>query len=114
MSFAWLPCVIFCLSACKACARNRQSSPHLHGHLRRVKDGGMLNDTAYFTFKQEPQARHVGKASYSIAEIKDENGKLIYEQRPYNSVRGISRRQFTSLVRARRIPPTPSRASWWK
>jgi hypothetical protein len=54
----------------------------------RPKVGMLPGDTAHFTFEiKNLKLDENGKAAYSIAiEIRDAAGKLIYEQRPYNSV----------------------------
>jgi hypothetical protein len=48
----------------------------------------MPGDTGHFTFEiKNLKLDDSGKASYSIAmEIRDTDGKVVYEQRPYNSV----------------------------
>ena len=62
-----------------------------YGHLgapRPKGSGSLPGDTAHFTFEiKNLKLDENQKASYSIAiEIRDEQGKLIYEQKPYNSV----------------------------
>lgn len=91
MSFAWLPCVVLCLSAIQGDTLEIGNPRRTYGHLgaHRPKDGGILpGDSAHFTFDiKNLKLDATGKAAYSIAiEIKDAKGKLIYEQRPYNSV----------------------------
>lgn len=91
MSFAWLPGLILCLSAVQGDSLEIANPRRTYGHLGalRLKDGGILpGDTAYFTFEiKNLKLDAFGKAAYSIAiEIKDANGKVFYEQRPYNSV----------------------------
>lgn len=54
----------------------------------RPKEGMLPGDKAHFTFEiKNLKLDEAGKASYSIAiEIRDADGKLFFEQRPYNSV----------------------------
>jgi hypothetical protein len=91
MSFAWLPCVVLCLAGAQEQKLEIDNARLTYGHLGalRPKGGGSLpGDTAHFSFEiKNLKLDDSGKASYSIAiEIRDEAGKLLYEQRPYNSV----------------------------
>jgi hypothetical protein len=91
MSFAWLPCVLLCLSAAQGDALEIANHRRTYGHLGALKPkeaGALPGDTAYFTFEiKNLKLDAFGKASYSIAiEIRDEAGKIFYQQRPYNSV----------------------------
>jgi hypothetical protein len=54
----------------------------------RPKEGMLPGDAAHFTFEiKNLKLDDAGKASYSIAiEIRDADGKLFFEQKPYNSV----------------------------
>jgi len=61
-----------------------------YGYLGAVRprEGMLPGDKAHFTFEiKNLKLDDAGKASYSIAiEIRDADGKLFYEQRPYNAV----------------------------
>src|SRR5260370_24250137 len=91
MSFAWLPCVVLCLAGGQDKKLEIDNVRSTYGHLgalRAVGTGALPGDTVYFTFEiKNLKLDDSGKASYSIAiEIRDEQGKLIYEQKPYNSI----------------------------
>jgi hypothetical protein len=92
MSSAWLPCVILCLAGVQGQAGKLEIVNHrpTYGYLGapRPKVGMLPGDAAHFTFEiKNLKLDENGKASYSIAiEIRDAAGKLVYEQRPYNSV----------------------------
>jgi hypothetical protein len=89
MSFAWLPCVVLCLASGQETKLQLDNVRMTYGHLGalRPKTGLLPGDTAFFTFEIKNLKLDDGKASYSIAiEIHDEQGKLLYEQKPYNSV----------------------------
>jgi hypothetical protein len=91
MSFAWLTCVALCLTAGQGDTLEIVNARRTYGYLGspRPKDAGALpGDTVFFTFEvKNLKLDDSGKASYSIAiEIHDAEGKLIYEQKPYNSV----------------------------
>jgi hypothetical protein len=91
MSFAWLPCVVLILAAGQddplAIANVRSTYGYL-GAPRKIGGGILPGDTAHFTFDiKNLKLDDAGKAFYSIAiEIRDEQGKLFFEQKPYNSV----------------------------
>ena len=90
MSFAWLACVV-CLTAVQdnslEIVNHRRTYGYL-GAIRPKETGSLPGDIAYFTFEiKNLKLDDSGKASYSIAiEIRDADGKLFYEQKPYNSV----------------------------
>ena len=91
MSFAWLPCVVLCLAGAQDGALEIVNHRPTYGYLgapRPKGTGSLPGDTAHFTFEiKNLKLDENGKASFSIAiEIRDEQGKLIFEQKPYNSV----------------------------
>jgi hypothetical protein len=91
MSFAWLPCVVLCLAGGQDKKLEIDNVRSTYGHLgalRPLGTGALPGDTVYFTFEiKNLKLDDSGKASYSIAiEIRDEQAKLIYEQKPYNSI----------------------------
>jgi hypothetical protein len=92
MSFAWLPCVVLCLASAQGQDSKLVLTNHrlTYGYLGapRPKVGSLPGDTVHFTFEiKNLKLDENGKASYSIAlEIRDAAGKLIYEQKPHNSV----------------------------
>src|SRR5688500_734343 len=62
-----------------------------YGHLgaTRPKEGGLLpGDIAYFTFQiKDLKLDENAQARYSVAiEVKDAQDKLVFEQKPFNSV----------------------------
>ena len=91
MAFAWLSCLIVCLSAVQDDNLEITNPRRTYGYLGapRPKEMGILpGDTAHFSFDiKNLKMDESGKASYSVAiEIRDENGKVFYEQRPYRTV----------------------------
>src|ERR1017187_3701434 len=91
MSFNWLPCVVLCLAGGQDNALEVTSPRVTYGYLGapRPKLAGILpGDTAHFTFEiKNLKLDASGKAAYSIAlEIRDADGKLFFEQKPYNAV----------------------------
>jgi hypothetical protein len=92
MSFAWLPCAFLCLASDQGLDSKLEIVNHrpTYGYLGapRPKVGLLPGDKAHFTFEiKNLKLDDNGKAFYSIAiEIRDAAGKLIYEQRPHNSV----------------------------
>ncbi len=91
MSFTWLPCVILCLVGGQESPLEVTNPRTTFGYLGAVrpKGAGMLpGDTAHFAFEiKNLKLDANGKAAYSIAiEIRDEKGKLFFEQKPYNAV----------------------------
>ncbi|HZZ82478.1 MAG TPA: hypothetical protein VFE62_28525 [Gemmataceae bacterium] len=93
MRLAWLPCVLMLLPTAAAAQDGKLELVNLrrtYGYLGapRPKDGTIPGDTVYFTFEiKNLKLDDANKASYSIAiEIRDAEGKLIYEQKPHNSV----------------------------
>ena len=91
MSFAWLTCVALCLTAAQGDTLEIVNQRRTYGYLgspRPKEIGALPGDTAYFTFEvKNLKLDENGKASYSIAiEIRDADGKVFYEQKPYNSV----------------------------
>jgi hypothetical protein len=92
MSFAWLPCVLLLLPTASAQDGKLElvNLRRTYGYLgaARPKEGTMPGDSVHFTFEiKNLKLDEAGKASYSIAiEIRDPEGKLIYEQKPHNSV----------------------------
>jgi len=92
MSFAWLPCALLCLASAESQVGKLEIVNHrpTYGYLGapRPKVGMLPGDTAHFTFEiKNLKLDDNGKASYSIGiEILDAAGKLIFEQKPYNSV----------------------------
>jgi hypothetical protein len=91
MSFAWLPCILLALPPVQGDTLEIVNQRSTYGYLGAPKMkgiGSLPGDTAHFTFEiKNLKLDANGKASYSIAiEIRDAQGKLFYEQRPYNSV----------------------------
>jgi hypothetical protein len=90
MSFAWLPCVLMLLPTAQDSSLELINLRRTYGYLgaARPKDGTIPGDTVFFTFEiKNLKLDEAGKAAYSIAvEIRDAEGKLVYEQKPYNSV----------------------------
>ena len=90
MSFAWLPCVLLCLTSAQDAKLEIVNHRPTYGYLGapRPKVGMLPGDAAHFTFEiKNLKLDENGKAFYSIAiEIRDMAGKLVYEQKPYNSV----------------------------
>ena len=89
MIFAFL--TVLALQPAAQEAKLELGSPRMtYGYLgaARPKSGVLPGDVAHFTFEiKNLKLNNMGKASYSIAiEIRDANGKLLFEQRPYNSV----------------------------
>src|SRR5262249_1024973 len=90
MSVVCWSCLVLCLPALGEDKLELVNHRPTYGYLgpTRPKTGSLPGDTVHFTFgiKNLKLDEH-GKASYSIAiEIRDGDGKLIYEQKPYNSV----------------------------
>ena len=91
MSFTCLACFVFCFASTQEetleIANHRRTYGYL-GPLRTKDTGSLPGDTAHFSFDiKNLKLDDAGKASFSVAiEIRDEAGKLIFEQRPYNSV----------------------------
>jgi hypothetical protein len=90
MSFAWLPCVVLCLAGGQDSKLEIENVRLTYGHLGAVrpKTGALPGDATHFAFEiKNLKLDDGGKALYSIAiEIRDEKGKLLFEQKPYNSV----------------------------
>jgi hypothetical protein len=90
MFFAWLPCIVMLLPAGQDNTLALINPRMTYGYLGalRPKEGMLPGDKAHFTFEiKNLKLDEAGKASYSIAiEIRDADGKLFFEQRPYNSV----------------------------
>jgi hypothetical protein len=90
MSLVCLSCLVLCLPALGDNKLEIVNPRGTYGYLGapRAKTGILPGDTAHFTFEiKNLKQDESGKASYSIAiEIRDADGKLIYEQKPYNSV----------------------------
>jgi hypothetical protein len=91
MFFAWIPCIVMCLPAAQDNSLELVNPRRTYGYLGapRPKEPGVLpGDVVHFTFEiKNLKLDDNGKASFSIAiEIRDSEGKLIFEQRPYNSV----------------------------
>jgi hypothetical protein len=87
-----LPCLFLCLTVAQPSAALEITQPRAtYGYLgaMRAKGEGVLpGETVHFTFEiKNLKLDESGKALYSIAiEIRDEQGKLFFEQRPYNSI----------------------------
>lgn len=88
-----LPCLLICFSAVQPPASKLEivSVRPTYGYLgapRAKGQGALPGDTAHFTFEiKNLKLDDNGKASYSIAiEIRDDQNKIFFEQRPYNSV----------------------------
>ena len=90
MSFTMISCLALCLAAGQDTKLTIGAPRVTYGYLGATRPlGGTLpGDTLYFTFGiMNLKLDDAGKASYSIAiEIRDENDKVIFEQKPYNSV----------------------------
>ena len=90
MSFSWLPTVLLLVAAAQDNTVEIANPRSTYGFLGapRPKDGVLPGDTAHFTFEiKNLRLDASSKASYSIAiEIRDEQGKVFFEQKPYNSV----------------------------
>jgi len=91
MSFTWLPCIVLCLASAQDSTLEVTNSRSTYGYLgaSRPKMTGILpGDTVHFTFDiKNLKLDANGKAAYSIAiEIRDADGKISYEQKPYNAV----------------------------
>lgn len=91
MSFIWLPFVVLSLAGGQDNALEITNPRATYGYLgaSRPKLAGILpGDTAHFTFEiKNLKLDAEGKAAYSIGiEIRDADGKLFYEQKPYNAV----------------------------
>jgi hypothetical protein len=92
MSFAWLTCVALFLPPVAQDSKLELINPRpTYGYLGapRPKGAGVLpGDKSHFTFEiKNLKLDESGKAAYSIAiEIRDPEGKLVYEQKPYKSV----------------------------
>jgi hypothetical protein len=93
MTFTLLPCLALCLASGPDAKLEITTPRPTYGYLGAPRptgaDGGALpGDTVYFQFEiKNLKLDEAGKAMYSIAiEIRDEQDKLIFEQKPYNSV----------------------------
>lgn len=91
MSHVWLSCFLMCVASAQDGKLELVNPRGTYGHLgsTKPKDIGILpGDLAHFSFEiKNLKLDAGGKASYSIAiEIRDSAGKLVFEQRPYNSV----------------------------
>jgi len=91
MSLTWLPCILLCLPAAQGDALEIVNPRATYGHLGAPRPkgvGSLPGDVAHFTFEiKNLKLDDAGKAQFSIAiEIRDQAGKLFYEQKPYNSV----------------------------
>lgn len=91
MSFTMISCLALCLAAGQDTKLAIGAPRATYGYLgapRPVGRGTMPGDTLYFTFEiMNLKLNDAGKASYSIAiEIRDDHDKLIFEQKPHNSV----------------------------
>jgi hypothetical protein len=90
MSFAWLPCLVLCVNAAQGDALEISNPRLTYGYLgaARPMTGILPGDIVHVTFEiKNLKFDENGKAAYSIAiEIRDEKGKLFFEQRPYNSL----------------------------
>jgi len=91
MFHACLPWFALCLAGAGDAPLEIVNGRATYGYLgaMRPKGGGILpGDTVFFTFEiKNLKLDETSKASYSIAiEIRDEQGKLFFEQKPYNSV----------------------------
>jgi hypothetical protein len=90
MSFAWIPCIVMLLPAAQDGSLELVNPRTTYGYLGapRPKEGMLPGDTAHFTFEiKNLKLDEAGKAFYSIAiEIRDADGKLFFEQKPYNAV----------------------------
>jgi hypothetical protein len=90
MLYTWLPCVVLCLAGGQDGSLELTNARRTYGHLGapRPAAGILPGDTAYFSFDiKNLKFDGDGKAAYSIAiEIRDQAGKLMYEQKPYNAV----------------------------
>jgi hypothetical protein len=90
MSFAWLPCIVLCVAAVQDGPLEIVNPRPTYGYLGapRPKTGILPGDMIHVTFEiKNLKFDDNGKAAYSIAiEIRDEAGKIFFEQRPYNSV----------------------------
>lgn len=90
MIFTWLPCVMILLPVAQESKLELSNLRTTYGYLGAPRPKGALlpGDAAHFTFEiKNLKLDESGKASYSIAiEIRAADGKIIYEQRPHNSV----------------------------
>jgi hypothetical protein len=93
MSFTLLPCVVLCLAVGQGTKLEVSTPRTTYGYLGAPRPvgahaGALPGDTVYFLFEiMNLKLDDAGKASYSIAiEIRDEKDKVIFEQKPYNSV----------------------------
>jgi hypothetical protein len=92
MSCAWLTVLLLAVNVNAAQGGGPEIINHraTYGYLGapRPKTGSLPGDVAHFTFEiKNLTLDENGKASYSIAiEIKDDAGKVFFEQRPYNNV----------------------------
>src|SRR2546426_8634935 len=90
MSFAWLPCIVLCVGAAQDNALEIANPRMTYGYLGapRPMTGSLPGETVHVTFEiKNLKFDDNGKASYSIAiEIRDEAGKIFFEQRPYNAI----------------------------
>jgi hypothetical protein len=90
MSFTWLSCVVLCVAGGQNALEiaNPRATYGYLGALRPKDAGALPGEAVYFTFEiKNLKLDSSGKAFYSIAiEIRDADGKLFFEQRPYNAV----------------------------
>ena len=96
MSFAWLPYIVLLLPAAQDATLEIGNARSTYGYLgaaKKIGAGTLPGDAAYFTFEiKNLKLDAGGKASYSIAiEIRDEQGKVFYEQKPYKIGRASCR-----------------------
>ena len=90
MSFTCLSCVLLCLAGGQDAPLEVGKPRPTYGYLGAARPlvGMIPGDTAHFAFEiKNLKFDGEGKAAYSIAfEIRDEAGKLFFEQKPYNAV----------------------------
>ena len=90
MSFAWLPCIVLCLSTAQDSPLEIVNPRLTYGYLGapRPKTGSLPGDIVHITCEiKNLKFDENGRAAYSIAiEIRDDAGKIFFEQRPYNAV----------------------------
>ena len=90
MSLVSLSCLALVLTAAGDEKLEIVNHRPTYGYLGapRPKTGTLPGDTAHFTFEiKNLKQDENGKASYSIAiEVRDSDGKVLYEQKPYNTV----------------------------
>jgi hypothetical protein len=87
----YMPSILLCLVFVQEPALEIANLRPTYGYLGAPRERGpgiLPGDVVHFTFEiKNLKLDEHGKAAYSIGiEIRDDQGKLFYEQRPYNSV----------------------------